>query len=128
MINLSQWSSTRESRRDFVPPAKARFAELPAQVDLAAVLPAREVNQAGEGVLQLDAELAQLGEAIFQPRAVMLPGGLFLFELRVGDDALGDAAALEPLQPLVPVADAGSEVRNVLDDRAHQRQHRLGLL
>ena len=60
------------------------FAQPPAQVDLAAVHPAGEIDQAGEVILQLDAELGQLALVLVHLFLAALELGLDLAQFLVG--------------------------------------------
>src|SRR5262245_4310693 len=70
-----------EARLQLVPEGNPGLAELPAQVDLAAVHPAGEVDQPGEVVLQFDAQALQLLLVLLHPFAVALQLVLDLLEL-----------------------------------------------
>src|SRR5919198_728721 len=58
-----------EAGVELVPPVDARLAEPPAEVDDPALPSAAEVDQAGRGVLQLDAARVELERALPYRRA-----------------------------------------------------------
>src|SRR5262245_8792095 len=69
---LQQFLPAGEARVDFVPVPHLGFTLPPAEIDLATVHPAREVDQPHEEVLQFDAELAQLLNVAGHPLAAAL--------------------------------------------------------
>src|SRR5947209_1195195 len=78
---LQQLLPTGETGVDLVPVPYLGLALAPAQTDLSAILPAREVDQTHKEVLQLDAERAQLLDVSGHPLAAPLELLLRLIQL-----------------------------------------------
>src|SRR5262245_23093506 len=114
---LQQLLAAGEARIDLVPVSHLRLALTPAQADLAAVHPAREIHQAHEEILQLDTELAQLLDELAHPFAAALE---LVFQTQL-------FLALEVSDPRLAFAQLVGQLGNILDNAAHERQHRVGL-
>src|SRR4051794_9110302 len=110
--------SPRVAGVDLVPVADLLFAQLPAQVDVAGLVAADEVDQADLVVLQLAADLAQLVDEVFQPAHGRVELGLG------GRLVLGAAGLLHlGLEP----QDQAVGFDDVADDAADERQRAVRL-
>src|SRR5581483_3442926 len=112
--------SAGEAGLQLMPIADVAFAELPAEVDVAALVSAEEIDQTGLVVLQFAADFAELIDQVLQPVELVLQlrFGLLLI---LGSLCLRFKPGLQRRRKLMGLDD-------IVDDPANQRQGLVGLL
>src|SRR5262245_33341199 len=104
------------------------LAEPPAQIHLAAVHQAGEIDEADEGVLQLDPELLELVDVLAEAFLIALEIGVDLLQFFGVDLVRGAGGHADAAEALLAFAKSAGQLGNVAQDRAEQRQHGVGFV